>query len=83
MIISQVPIPRVPPGQPLPCVFEAKALVGALVVDVDREEGLGVVRLTLAEQPDVRVFLAPDVALDLAAHLISVVKDLEVGNDAA
>jgi hypothetical protein len=76
---SQVPTPQVPPGQPLPCVFEAKAQVSALVVDVDREEGLGVVRIALAERPDVRVFLAPDVALDLAAHLISVVRDLETG----
>jgi hypothetical protein len=73
------PTPRVPPGQPLPCVFEAKARVAALVVDVDQEEGLGVIRIALAEEPYVRVFLAPDVALDVAAHLISMVEDLEAG----
>jgi hypothetical protein len=65
--------PPTPPGQPLPVIIECKAAV-AVVVNADHDTGLLV--LTPAGWPWLRIIIAPEVALDLSLHIVSRINDL-------
>ena len=67
------PTPLSEPGNPLPVAFEIKS-GAALRVVTDPASGLLIVEL--AACPSCRMVIAPEVALDLALHLVSRVADL-------
>jgi hypothetical protein len=65
--------PASEPGQPLPVMVDVKSAV-AVVVHADPDTGLLVIRP--AAWPWCRIMVAPEVALELALHLVSRVADL-------
>ena len=58
---------------PLPCAFDIRC-VAALLVEPDQDNGLVIV--SLAAERDARLFLAPEIALDLALRLVASVNAL-------
>jgi hypothetical protein len=68
--------PAAEPGAPLPLMVDVRSAV-AVVVNADHEAGRLVIRP--ATWPWCRIMIAPEVALELALHLVSRVADLSHG----